>query len=228
MPRVLNRLSDRAVRTAEGPIRLADGGGLYLVVDGSGARRWLFRYRRSGREREAGFGGYPTISLGDARKKRDEARALLANGTDPIDQKRQSARTAGDPITFGQFSDRLIPELCKGFRNVKHAAQWSATLNTYAASLRQRPLADIATQDILDVLQPIWMAKSETASRLRGRIERVLDAAKAKGLRLGENPARWRGHLDQVLPQLRKLSARGHHKALPYAEMPAFIARRWR
>lgn len=223
MPRVLNKLTDRSARTLPGPGRFSDGGGLYLVVDGSGARRWLFKFRRAGREREAGFGGFPTIGLAEARRRRDEARQVLASGRDPIDEKRKAAVAAAPVVTFGAFADALVPELAKGFRNAKHAAQWTATLTTYAADLRARPVADINTDDILAALRPIWATKSETASRVRGRIERVLDAAKAKGLRTGDNPARWRGHLDQLLAKRRKLSARGHHRALPYSAMPAFM-----
>ncbi|WP_313901798.1 site-specific integrase [Methylobacterium sp. J-088] len=126
-------------------------------------------------------------------------------------------------MTFGAFADQLVPELAKGFRNTKHAAQWTSTLNTYAASLRSKPLDAITTDDLLAVLQPIWTTKAETASRVRGRIEKVLDAATAKGLRTGENPARWRGHLDQLLSKRRKLT-RGHHTALAYETVPAFVA----
>lgn len=222
MARVLNKLNDRAVKSAEGPGRLSDGGGLYLVIDSSGARRWLFRYRNGGREREAGFGGYPAVGLADARKRRDEARSLLANGSDPIEAKRAAETNARPAVTFGAFADELIPVLSGGFRNAKHAAQWSSTLKTYAPTLRSKPIADVSTDDVLACLMPIWNVKGETASRVRGRIERILDAAKARGLRAGENPARWRGHLDQLLPKRKKLQ-RGHHRALPYPGMPAFM-----
>jgi integrase len=126
-------------------------------------------------------------------------------------------------VTFGAFADQLVPELAKGFRNDKHIAQWSSTLRTYAAPLRSKPIAEITTDDVLAVLQPIWTTKSETASRVRGRIERVLDAARARGLREGENPARWRGHLDHLLPKRKRLT-RGHHAALPFQQVPDFVA----
>ncbi|TDR94281.1 tyrosine-type recombinase/integrase [Enterovirga rhinocerotis] len=222
MARVLNKLNDRAVKSAAGPGRLADGGGLHLVIDASGARRWLFRYRLRSREREAGFGGYPAVGLADARRRRDEARALLAAGGDPIEAKRKAEAEARPSVTFGDFADELVPTLAAGFRNEKRAAQWTSTLKAYAASLRSKPIAEVSTDDVLDVLKPIWSTKSETASRVRGRIERILDAAKAKGLRSGENPARWRGHLDQRLPRRKKLQ-RGHHRALPYPDVPAFL-----
>lgn len=224
MARIVNRLSDRTVRTVTGPGRFPDGGGLYLVVDPSGARRWLFRYRSGTREREAGLGGFPTISLAEARKRRDEARQHLASGRDPIEEKRKAGAKPVAAVTFGAFVDSLLPELAGGFRNAKHAAQWASTLATYAADLRPKPIAEIDTDDLLTVLRPIWSSKAETASRVRGRIERVLDAARAKGLRSGENPARWRGHLDQLLPKRKRLT-RGHHAALPFAEVPPFVVR---
>lgn len=222
MAHLLNKLSDRSARTAVGPARLADGGGLFLLVDPGGSRRWLFRFRSAGREREAGFGSYPAVSLADARRRRDEARALISSGGDPIDAKRKAEVSTKPVMTFGAFADELIPTLSSGFRNAKHAAQWSSTINAYASSLRSKPIADVTTDDVLACLHPIWTVKTETASRLRGRIERVLDAAKARGLRTGENPARWRGHMDQLLPKPKKLR-RGHHRALPYQDMPAFM-----
>ena len=124
--------------------------------------------------------------------------------------------------TFGECADGLIEAMRPSWRNRKHAAQWKSTLEGYAAPLRRLPADSISTDDVLAVLKPLWNAKPETASRLRGRIERVLDAAKAQGLRSGENPARWRGHLDQLLPK-RQMLTRGHHAAMAYAEVPAFI-----
>ena len=125
--------------------------------------------------------------------------------------------------TFGEVADDLIASLSTGFRNAKHRAQWRSTLSTYAADLRPKPVDEIGTAEVLAVLKPIWQSKAETASRLRGRIEKVLDAAKAKELRTGENPARWRGHLDHLLPKPAKLT-RGHHAAMAYAEVPGFVA----
>lgn len=223
MARLLNQLNDRTIRSATGPGRLADGGGLFLLTDQGGSRRWLFRFRSAGREREAGFGSYPAVSLADARRRRDEARTLIAAGGDPIVAKRKAEIDARPVVTFGAFADELIPVLSDGFRNAKHSAQWTSTLKAYASSLRSKPIADITTDDVLACLTPIWATKAETASRVRGRIERVLDAAKARGLRTGDNPARWRGHLDQLLPKRKKLT-RGHHRALPYPDMPVFVA----
>lgn len=222
MAREINKLSARTVATTTTPGRYGDGGGLYLLVDASGARRWLLIFRQSGRQREMGLGSASVVSLADARRRRDEARQLIADGRDPIAEKRKPDPATVKATTFGSFADQLVPELSKGFRNAKHAAQWTSTLNTYAASLRTKPIADISTDDVLTVLRPIWNEKAETASRVRGRIERVLDAAKAKGLREGENPARWRGHLDHLLSKRKRLT-RGHHAAMPFDEVPAFV-----
>ena len=222
MARAVNKLTARTVATA-GAGRFGDGGGLYLVVDPRGSKRWMLLFRHGGRQREMGLGSASVVSLADARRRRDEARQLLAVGRDPIAEKRKAEAPADDAVTFGAFADKLVPELVKGFKNAKHAAQWTSTLKTYASPLQEKPVADITTDDVLSVLQPIWTTKSETASRVRGRIERVLDAAKAKGLRIGENPARWRGHLDQLLSKRRKLT-RGHHAAMPFEDVPAFIA----
>ncbi|UHC19447.1 tyrosine-type recombinase/integrase [Methylobacterium currus] len=223
MAREIDKLSARAVATQTKPGRHSDGGGLYLIVDPSGAKRWLFIYRRDGKQKEMGLGGLLSVSLAETRRRRNDARKLLAAGLDPIAEKRRAERADGEVVTFGACADELIAELSKGSRNERHAVQWGTTLKTYAAQLRPKPIDAIGTDDVLSVLQPIWTTKSETASRVRGRIERVLDAARARGLRTGENPARWRGHLDQLLSKRRKLT-RGHHAALPFAEVPAFIA----
>lgn len=200
--------------------RHADGGGLYLVVDKSGAKRWAFLYRREKKLKEMGLGGLNSVSLARARELAGEARSIIAEGGDPINARRAIVQTS---LTFGQASDELIEAIGPGFRNAKHLAQWKMTLTHYAASLRDKPIDGITTDDVLEVLRPIWSTKPETASRVRGRIERVLDAAKARGLRTGENPALWRGHLANLLPKRNKLS-RGHHAAMDYREVPAFVA----
>lgn len=219
MALALNKLSARGVATISKAGRHGDGGGLYLVVDKSGAKRWVFLYRRGGILREMGLGGLKAVTLARAREVAAEARANLQAGVDPISAKRSSPTLAP---TFGDAADDFIDAMKPQFRNAKHIAQWEMTLKDYAAPLRPKPVNEITTADVLDVLKPIWLTKSETASRLRGRIERVLDAAKAKGHRSGENPALWRGHLDKLLPKRRKLS-RGHHAAMRYEEVPAFI-----
>lgn len=223
MAREVNKLGARTVATVTKPGRHSDGGGLYLVVDPSGAKRWLFLFRWGGKLKEMGLGGLGSVSLAEAREKAEAARKVVKSGRNPIDVRRKAVADKAGAVTFGTFADDLTAELAKGFRNAKHAAQWSMTLQTYAAALRPKALDEIDTADVLAVLQPIWTTKAETASRVRGRIERVLDAAKAKGLRSGENPARWRGNLDHLLSKRKRLQ-RGHHPAMPFVDVPAFVA----
>jgi integrase len=215
----LNKLSARGVASITKPGRHGDGGNLYLVVDKSGSKRWVFLFRRDGVLREMGLGGLKSVTLARARELAAEARANLQAGVDPIAAKNHAPVTVP---TFGDEADAFLEAMKPQFRNAKHIAQWEMTLREYAATLRPMRVDEITTADVLNVLKPYWLTKQETASRLRGRIERVLDAAKAKGHRSGENPALWRGHLDKLLPKRRKLS-RGHHAAMPYEEVPAFI-----
>jgi integrase len=215
----MTKLTARKVETAN-PGKHGDGGGLQLVVSATGARKWVFRFMQAGRAREMGLGAYPAVSLALARDKALEAQKLAKARKDPIAEGR---RTSGVP-TFGELADEVVAEQSKGFRNEKHKAQWAMTLTIYAEPLRAKPVDKIETADVLAVLKPIWLEKPETASRVRGRIERVLNAAKAKGYRTGENPAAWRGHLENLLPKQPKLS-RGHHAAMPYADVSAFVAK---
>lgn len=215
--RKINRLNARSVATIKKFGRHADGGNLYLSISPGGGRRWTFLYRWRGKPTEIGFGSARDVTLARARELASDARAKLADGINPKDARRS---TAGS--TFGECSDRLIEAMKPSWRNEKHASQWQMTLGNYAFTIRRLPVADVSVEDVLEVLKPIWLAKPETASRLRGRIERVLDAAKAQGLRVGENPARWRGHLDQLLPKRQRLT-RGHHAAMAYPDVPAFI-----
>jgi integrase len=217
MARRINRLNARAVATITKYGRHADGGGLYLSISPNGGRRWVFLFRWHGKPTEIGFGSARDVTLARARELASQARAKLAEGINPKDVRRA---TGG--ATFGECADRLIEAMRPSWRNRKHAAQWEMTLRNYAAPLRRLPVDKISTDDVLSVLKPRWSDRPETASRLRGRIERVLDAAKAHGLRSGENPARWRGHLDQLLPKRQRLT-RGHHAAMPYGELPSFI-----
>lgn len=218
MARQINRLSARTVATLSEPGRHADGGGLYLSISSNGGRRWVFLFRWRGKPTEMGLGSARHVSLARARELAGQARTKLAEGGNPLnDRKKPSAPT------FGECADLLIEAMRPSWRNDKHAAQWIMTLRKYAAPLRGLPVDAVGTSDVLAVLQPIWNTKSETASRLRGRIERILDAARARGLRAGENPARWRGHLDHLLPRRPKLT-RGHHAALPYEQVPEFMA----
>ena len=221
MARQINRLSSRRVASEIKPGRHSDGGGLYLVVDKGGAKRWVFLFRWDKRLKEMGLGGVNAVPLSKARELAAGCRAQLAAGLNPIAGRR--AAKAEIP-TFGAFADAFVATKEVEWRNAKHKYQWRMTLTTYVKPLRAKLVSEITTEDVLSTLKPLWTTKSETASRLRGRIEAVLDAARVAGHRTSENPARWRGHLDKLLPRPRKLS-RGHHAAMPYGEAPAFVAR---
>jgi len=217
MPRQIFRLNARAVAAINKIGRHSDGGGLYLSVSPADRRRWVFLYRWRGKRIELGLGSARRVSLSKARELASQARDQLAEGVNP-----KVARKASEASTFGEVADRLIEAMRPSWRSSKHAAQWEMTLRDYATPLRSAPVDKITTDEVLSVLKPLWKSKPETASRLRGRIERVLDAAKAQGLRSGENPARWRGHLDQLLPKRHRLT-RGHHAAMPYLDIPEFM-----
>ncbi|MFG1418908.1 integrase arm-type DNA-binding domain-containing protein [Xanthobacter sp. V0B-10] len=235
MARVLNRLSARAVQTLKAPGRHADGGGLYLFISPDGSRRrWTLMFQWNGKQRELGLGPASEVSLAEAREKAEAARKLIRGGVDPIAEKR--TRTEGAGPSFGALAEQFIKDHEAAWRNAKHIAQWRMVLSVqrgedgglldtgYCRTIRDTAPAEITTDDVLAILRPIWVAKNETASRVRGRIEAVLDAAKAQGLRSGENPARWKGHLDHLLPPRQKLQ-RGHHEAMPYGDLPAFVKR---
>ena len=213
---LINRLTSRTVDTKSTPGMHPDGQGLYLRI-GKG-KRWVYVYQWQGKRREMGLGPALGSNLAQARRDAASAREMVRRGVDPI-AARQAEKRVG--ITFGEVADAYIQSHKDGWRNAKHRQQWTNTLATYAVSLRPLPVADVTTADVLSVLRPIWTAKPETASRVRGRIENILDAAKAQGLRTGENPAAWRGNLAHLLPKRSKLT-RGHHRALPYARMPSF------
>jgi integrase len=220
--RTLHKLSARGISTAIKPGRYGDGGGLYLVVTPSGSRKWVFRYTFGGGQRDMGLGVLREVTLAKARELASTARGHLQDGRDPLSERQRVRETQTEVPTFGVVADELVASVASASRNEKHRAQWKMTLTEYAKPLRPKRVDDISTADVLGVLKPLWQDKPETASRLRGRIERVLDAAKARGWRSGENPARWRGHLDQLLLK-RKTAAKGHHAALPYADMRAFM-----
>ncbi len=217
--RTLNRLTALQAAKLKTPGRHSDGGGLYLSIDDGGRRRWVFLYTRAGKRVELGLGAGRDLPLASARTEAAALRTVLAEGGDP---KAFRAKLKGIP-TFGELADAYVATMRSSWRNPKHAAQWAMTLTVYAAPIRHRPVDEIETNDVLKVLHPLWQRTPETAERLRGRIENVLSAAKAKGYRSGENPAVWRGHLDQLLPKRQRLS-RGHHAALPFSEASAFMA----
>src|SRR5262245_38591880 len=213
-------------RLVEKPGMHADGGGLYLQVTAGGAS-WIYRYMLNGRAREMGLGPLALFSLQEARAKALDARRLRHGGIDPIEARRaarQQARLdAAKAITFRQCAESYIQAHRAGWRNGKHAAQWEATLATYAEPIiGALPVQAVETALVMKIIEPLWATKPETASRLRGRIESILDWASAREYRAGENPARWRGHLDKLLPARSKVRRVEHHAALPYADLPGF------
>ena len=223
MARQVHRLSAVKVAKETKPGLYADGGGLYLRISAgkNAGKRWVFLYRRpkDGKRCELGLGGLVAVPLAKAREKASAARASVADGRDPLIE-RQAARATP---TFGELADQFIAGMGASWRNPKHRAQWEMTLRVYAEPLRKMPVDEISTADVLGVLRPIWQTIPETASRVRGRIENVLDAAKVQGFRTGENPAAWRGHLKLILPARQKLT-RGHHAAMPIDDLPEFMA----
>ena len=220
MTRTLHKLTDASVRAEKKSGRHSDGGGLYLNVSQTQSKSWVFMWTPpGGKRREMGLGAYPTISLAVARKRAEANRHAIAECRDPIDEHNREAEP-----TFAECVEQFLDKMEGQWRNAKHRAQWRMTLVEYCKSIADKPVSKINTADVLGVLNPIWNDKQETASRLRGRIERVLDYAKVKGWRTGENPALWRGNLKNVLPAREKLQ-RGHHAAMPYQRVPAFVAR---
>lgn len=227
--RTLQRLTPLQVKRAVAGDFLADGGGLYLQVGPSGSKSWIFRFKRDGRSREMGLGPLHTIGLAEARDRAQEQRKFLLDGVDPIDARnaaksRQSIQRA-KAVSFADCAKAYIDAHQGGWRNPKHVDQWRNTLDTFAGPvIGKLPINVIDTALVMLVLDPIWRTKSETAARLRGRIERVLSWATVRGYRTGENPARWRGHLDQLLPAQSTVQKVQHHAALPYDEIGAFMA----
>ena len=233
MPKkISNALTPLTVKNAK-PGRHADGGGLHLLVKESGARSWVYRFMLNGKSRDIGLGaaGPDGISLSQARDARDALRLKVKAGIDPLEERQreaaealaaaQAAQVAG--ITFKAVAEAYIGANEESWRNDKHRQQWKNTLATYVYPvIGELPVAEVGTAHVLQILEPIWKAKAETASRVRGRMETILDAAKARGYREGENPARWRGHIAQILPARSRLT-RGHHKAMPYEAIPAFV-----
>lgn len=210
------------------PGMYADGGGLYLRVTPEGARNWVLRYMLHRKPRWMGLGPLALYGLQEARAKALDARRKRHDGIDPIEARRaERARQrldAAKAVTFKQCGDAYVASHRAGWRNDKHAAQWGSTLATYAYPvIGSLPVQGVDTGLVLKVVEPLWKSKPETASRLRGRLESILDFAKARGYRDGENPARWRGHLDKLLPARSKVRQVEHHAALPYTELPAFL-----
>ena len=217
----MHRLTPRKVATA-GPGTHEDGAGLRLAVSAAGARKWVLRYTFNGRRREMGLGSFPVVGLADARDKAADARKQVASGADPIEARRfESVATP----TFTSCAAQYIRAHRRGWRNAKHARQWVRTLKAYARPvIGTKPVDVIGTDDVLQILSEIWTTKNETAKRVQGRIESILNFAAARKWRDPENPARWRGHLDKLLPKPSRVKKVSHHPAMPYTDVPAFVA----
>ena len=227
--RTLNRLSAMQVSRAKRPGVFSDGGGLYLQVSPTLAKSWLFRYMRGGRARGMGLGPLHTISLAEARDKALDCRKQLLNGVDPLDERRSRRKAAQQALAtslpFRECASKYIESHRSSWKNKRSASQWENSLATYAFPVMGDMLvADIDTDEVMRVLEPIWLTKTETASRLRGRIEAVLAWASVRRYRSEMNPARWKGHLDQLFPDPSKVQKTVHHAALPYGDAPAFMA----
>jgi integrase len=230
MARKINRLNARSVATIKKFGRHADGGGLYLSISSNGGRRWTFLFRWHGKPTEIGFGSARDVTLARARELASQSRAKLAEGMNPKEAERSTRA-----MTFVECAKDYIDANKAGWKNGKHLDQWRMTLmginpkgkpatNDYCKSIRNLAVDAVTDVDVMGILQPIWNDKTETANRIRGRIEKVLDRAKALKLRKGENPARWVGHLDQLLPKRSQVAPVQNYPALPYQQMPEFLA----
>lgn len=229
MARGTNKLAANVVRLKQEPGRYPDGGGLSLIVVTPERRHWQLRYMRNGKAREMSLGSVENVTLSQARDIATEARRLLAQHIDPIDQRKaEQAAQAAEPVrvtTFSEAAERFIAGNEPAWRNPKHRQQWKNTLKTYAAPIiGNLPVAQVATTHVMQILEPVWTTKPETATRLRGRIEAVLDFARVQGWRDGPNPAVWRGHLQLALPSRRRVRAVEHHAALDWREIGTFMA----
>jgi len=228
MARTIGKLTALAVTQAKRRGYYGDGGGLFLQVSASEAKSWVFRFKEAGKLHEMGLGATHTVSLAEARQKALECRKERLDGLDPIEIRRgkriQAKLDAAKAMTFAACAERYIASHKAGWRNPKHAAQWPATLGTYVYPVfGSLPVQAVDVGLVMKVIEPIWAIKPETASRVRGRIESVLDWATARGYRQGENPARWRGHLENLLPKKTKVRRVEHHAALPYVEIGVFM-----
>lgn len=219
--RAINRLTARAVAT-KGKGYHADGGGLYLKVTEAGTRSWIFRYAKHGKTTDMGLGPLSLLSLHEAREKAVQCRKDLLEGLNPLEARRAVQATSA-ATTWGECADSYIDSHKSAWKNGAQADQWTQSLTDYGPD-RHLSVSAIDTAVVMDCLRSIWTSKTETATRVRGRIERILDWARVSGYRSGENPARWRGHLDKLLPKPSKVKTVKHHAAMPFADVPAFMA----
>jgi integrase len=235
MPRPTNRLSAGTLKKDLPPGLYPDGGGLYLQVSQQATKAWIFRFTRAGVHRKMGLGPVSVkpddkrITLADARQKAAAARSLLIDGIDPIAarnaRRAQEALADAQAVTFKHCADEFLKDNEASWKNEVHRRQWKSTLATYVHPvIGDLPVAGVDTALVLKILRPIWTTKPETAGRVRTRIAKILDWAKTNSYRHGDNPARWQGHLENVLPEKSKVSSVRHHPALPYADVPEFVA----
>jgi integrase len=219
---ISGRLTVAKVKAAE-PGKHADGANLWLQVGPNGSKSWLLRFTLKGRTREMGLGPYPLVSLSEARDKAMAQRRLLLDGIDPI-VARDAKQPVRDPITFGAAAKQYIAGHEKSWRSADHARQWRNSLDRYVLpAIGERPISAVDTHDVLTIVEPLWQDKAETATRVLNRMSLILDWATARKLRIGDNPARWKGHLDAVLPKRSKVQKMINHSALPYFRLPQFI-----
>jgi len=227
----MTKLNNAALKSLiKKPGRHGDGGGLYFRVIGEGKAYWAFRYTLDGKEREMSLGPYPEVTLADARAAHADARAKVRGFVDPLTEKRaekQIRAYARATPTFGEIADSHLATHQAARKNIRHRRQWFVALTTYCAPIRSLPVNEVDTKAVLSVLEPIWSRAPEVGSRLRSRIATVLDSARALGHIDADraNPARWRGHLDHLLPNPDNIGERGNHPAMPYADVPAFMAK---
>lgn len=234
MAQVIDKLTAMKAEKLKEPGLYLDGAGLYLQISGNGKDRvnksWLFRFKFKGRQRDMGLGSFQLVGLAEARDKSKAARRQLLDGIDPI-EARNAARVEqqleeAKAVLFEDCGDRYVAAHKAGWKNQKHIDQWTSTLKTYVYPvIGALPVQKVETAQVMDVIEPIWTTKNETAVRIRGRIEAILGWAKVRGYRQGENPARWRDHLDKLLPKPSKVRKKKHHPALPYDEMATFMAK---
>ena len=227
--RKVGRLSALAVSRLREPGMYADGGGLYLQVTNADSRSWIYRFMLNGRARSMGLGPLHTITLAEARSRAMECRKLCLDGFDPIEHREhgraQTRLDAARAITFDACADAYIDAHKAGWGNDRHVEQWRTTLTAYVSPVfGSVPVQAVDVSLVMQAIEPIWSTKTETASRVRGRIEAILDWAATRGHRQGENPARWRGHLQNLLPRRSRVRRVAHHAALPYRDVPAFVA----
>lgn len=222
------RLTDIKIKALKEAGLYPDGAGLYLKITTTGTKSWIYRFKYNSRLRDMGLGKYPAVSLSTARERASENYTLIKRGIDPIDAREVQAsanKAKVHVVTFAEAAQRCVASHEGNWRNPKHRQQWRTTIKQYALPvIGEMNVADITTDDVLRILEPIWRDRAETASRVRGRIENILDWAAARKLRHGENPARWRGHLAHLLPARNKTHSVQHFPAMPWGEVPAFLA----